>query len=174
MSINEVQKDVPGWEGMYKVSNFGRCYSVRMNKIKALDVNSYGYPRLQCYDKETGRKIKLFVHQLVACLFVDGYEEGLVVDHIDGCKSNNMYTNLRQVTRSQNNKLAFEQKLKKRGKYKVPCYLDFNGKKVYFETVCDAARSIGLSDKRLHHCIRTHNGYIPEIDAYIVKCVSND
>lgn len=169
---SEIWKDVPEWEGIYKVSNFGRCLSVKKNKIKPLDENNYGYLRLQCYDGK--RKKKLFVHKLVAQLFVNGYKEGFVVNHKDGIKSNNMYTNLEWVSRSTNNRHAFIIGAKEAKKRNQPCYIEKEGTKIYFETIINAARSIGLSDKRLHHLIKTQNGYIPEIDAYIRKCVSND
>lgn len=170
----EIWKDVPSWEGLYEVSNFGRCRSVRTGKIKPLDVNNCGYSRLQCYDGK--RRQKLFVHRLVALLFVDGYKDGLVVNHKDGDKSNNMFSNLEWVTRSDNNKHAFHIGLKDRNRKDTPCYLEMpkTNQKVFFNTVMDASKSIGLSDKRLHHLIKTQGGYIPEVDMYIRKCVSND
>ena len=32
--INEVFRDVPGYEGLYKVSNYGEIYSVQRNGTK--------------------------------------------------------------------------------------------------------------------------------------------
>lgn len=171
MKIEEIWKPIPDWENLYLVSNFGRCFSIRKNKIKPLDINNCGYSRLACYDGV--RRRKFFVHRLVAMLFVSGYKEGLVVDHIDGDKSNNMYTNLEWVTKSENNRRYYEKKPKSSGK-KQACYLDFNGKKVYFNSITDAGKSIGLSEKRLQHLIKSQGGRIPEIDAYIFKCVPND
>lgn len=66
--MKEEWKDVPGWEGLYKVSNLGRCFSVRKNRIKPSFPNNYGYLRLACYEKD--KKQKFFVHRLVAQLFV--------------------------------------------------------------------------------------------------------
>lgn len=172
MKENEIWKDVPEWEGLYKVSNFGRCLSVKKNKIKALAKNNYGYLRLQCYGAK--RRAKLFVHQLVAKLFVPGYKEGLVVNHKDGCKQNNMWDNLEWVTRSANCKHAFDTQLKEAKRKNQSCYLEKDGLKVYFETVVAAGKSIGVDEKRLHHLIKTSGGYIPEVDAFIFKCVSND
>lgn len=172
MNIKEEWKPVPDWEDYYLISNFGRCFSIRKNKIKPSDVNNYGYLRLRCYDGK--RKAKLFVHRLVAKLFVPGYQEGYVVDHIDGDKSNNMFTNLEWVSHSENTKRAYKTGLRI-GKYeKIPCFIEINGRKIYFNTLADAARSIGLTPKRINHLIKTNNGYIPEIDAHIFKCVPND
>ncbi len=49
----------------------------------------------------------MFVHRLVAQYFCDGYAEGLVVNHIDGDKTNNRSSNLEWVTRSENDLHAF-------------------------------------------------------------------
>lgn len=172
MKIDEEWKPVPDWENYYLVSNFGRCFSIRKNKIKPLDVNNYGYSRIQCYDGE--RRAKIFVHRLVAKLFVPGYQEGYVVDHIDGDKSNNMFTNLEWVSHSENTKRAYKTGLRI-GKYgKVPCFIEINGKRLYFDSLVNASKSIGLSPKRIHHLLSRNDGYIPEIDAHIFKCVPND
>lgn len=170
--MKEIWKDVPNWENKYQVSNFGRAFSKLKNKIKPLDINNYGYARLQCYDGK--RREKLFIHQLVGKLFVSGYQEGYVIDHIDGDKSNNIYTNLQWVSRSENSKRAFKNDLKEAKKKDQPCYLFIGENKVYFERITDAAKSIGINEKRLHHLLRTQNGYIPELGIYIFRCVSND
>lgn len=168
----EIWKDVPEWEDCYMVSNFGRAFSKRKNKIKPLDMNNYGYLRLCCYDGK--RRKKFFMHRLVGLLFVDGYKDGYVIDHIDGDKTNNNASNLEWVSRSENTRRAFKLGLKEKKKKDMPCYLQFGDNKVYFETVMSAGKSIGLSDKRLYHLMKTQGGYIPEIDAYIFRCVSND
>ena len=170
--MKEIWKDVPGWEDRYQISNLGRVFSKYKNKIKALDINSYCYARLQCYDGK--RKTKLFIHKLVGQLFVSGYKEGYVIDHIDGDKSNNIWTNLQWVSRSENCKRAYKLGLKKAEKKDKPCYLLIDGKKVYFNRIVDAARSIGIHEKRLHHLLKTNNGYIPELGIYVFRCESND
>ena len=171
--LNEIWLPVPEWENFYTVSNYGRCFSIRTNKIKPLDPNTYGYLRLQCYDGN--RRQKLFVHKLVATLFVPGYFEGAVVNHIDGDKTNNIYTNLEWVTKSRNLKHAYEIGTMIPKKKDQPVVLvTKDGTSVYFPTAIACARSIGISDKRLHHLIKKYNGYVPEIGGYVSKCVSND
>ncbi len=103
----EVWKDIVGYEGKYQVSNMGRVKSLVDNngkpreKILKQKINNYGYHRIGLYKD---RKQKWYqVHRLVALAFVDGYEEGLVVNHIDECKDNNVWTNLEWVTTTYNN-----------------------------------------------------------------------
>ena len=103
----EVWKDIVGYEGKYQVSNMGRVKSLVDNngkpreKILKQKINNYGYHRVGLYK---GKKQKWYqVHRLVAMAFVDGYEEGLVVNHIDEDKTNNCAWNLEWVTTTYNN-----------------------------------------------------------------------
>lgn len=66
---------------------------------------------------------RALVHRLVALAFVDGYREGLVVDHIDRNKTNNHADNLRWVTSSMNTSRAVREKRYLRGvKREFWCY----------------------------------------------------
>lgn len=166
--MTEEWKDVPGWEGMYKISNLGRCFSVRTGKIKPAAPNNYGYLRLACYDKE--RKQKFFVHRLVAKLFVDGWFDGAVVNHIDGNKQNNVCTNLEWCTKSYNELHAYKlgmQMKKKRNRASLFLPADGDPSQLTFETIVDCANYLGISPKRLHHLLKTKNGYIPEANGYL-------
>lgn len=39
----EIWKDIPNYEGLYKISNFGNVFSYYRNKILTLSINKYGY-----------------------------------------------------------------------------------------------------------------------------------
>lgn len=111
--------DVPGWEGFYAVSSFGRVASIRTEfyyngrekprKVSPFIMNTQsnkttngGYKVLRAYYH---RKYELFyVHILVAKNFVvnpdpKNFKE---VDHIDGDTRNNNAANLRWTNRSGN------------------------------------------------------------------------
>lgn len=73
--------------------------------------------------KIDGKNKLFFVHRVVALHFVDGYFDGAVVNHKDGNKSNNHYTNLEWVSRSDNNKHAIKNKLSKLDFTKKPVFI---------------------------------------------------
>ena len=75
------------------------------------DINSAGYRRISLYYNNIHKRY--FVHRLVAFYFCPGYMEGLVVNHIDGNKLNNISSNLEWVTRSENDIHAFKLGLRK-------------------------------------------------------------
>ena len=113
--MQEIWKDIKGYEGFYQVSNMGRVKSLdreiiykdgRVYKyngqiIKTYKNNNNGYLTVTL---RKNSNIKTFdVHRLVALHFVEGYKDGLVVNHIDEDKTNNKYTNLEWCTYSYNN-----------------------------------------------------------------------
>ena len=84
----------------YEVSNFGRIRHALTKKIRKLIVTKDGYLRFSVYVK--GKIVKASVHEQVALAFVDGWREGLQVNHKDGNKQNNRAWNLEWVTASEN------------------------------------------------------------------------
>lgn len=100
----EQWKSINEYEGYYEISSFGRVKNTKTGNILNGDVNSLGYKRVVLYSPVTKR---FFIHRLVAYHFVDGYNEGLIVNHKDGNKQNNNADNLELVTRSENDLHAF-------------------------------------------------------------------
>lgn len=169
--INEIWKDIPEWEGLYQVSNFGRVKSVKRDKVKCLDMNNAGYLRVQLCD--CTRRKRYFIHRLVAHVFVEGYFEGAQVNHIDMDRTNNCADNLEWVTPSENQKKAFIVKGAHEGHFKeVPYKIAFsNGATLYFDTMKDAARATGLSKSLLYYRLQESSpAYIKEVDGYLSKC----
>lgn len=117
---NEIWKDIPGYEGLYQVSNIGRVKSLaRKNsnvclktRILTERVNQNGYI-LYCLQKNKERKWNR-VHRLVAACFIPNPNNYPVVNHIDGNKTNNKIENLEWCTRSYNTKHAYKTGLRKK------------------------------------------------------------
>lgn len=97
----EIWKAIPGYEGLYEVSNIGRVRSLTRYKkvIKPIVTNS-GYYQYQLWYKgacHTG-----LAHRLVAQAFIPNPDNKKVVNHIDENKLNNSVENLEWVTHVEN------------------------------------------------------------------------
>lgn len=92
----------------YKIYNDGKIFSLKSNKYLKHEITKTGYHQVTLY--VNGNKIREKIHRLVAYLFCCPPENylTLTVDHIDGNKDNNYYTNLEWVTISENNRRARE------------------------------------------------------------------
>ena len=93
--------DKEDYTGLYEVSNIGRVRIVKTGKIKKSRKNKVtGY---EIIDLSKNNKQKTYgIHRLVAFAFVEGYFEGACVDHINTCKTKNIWTNLRWTTVKEN------------------------------------------------------------------------
>lgn len=95
-----IWKDVLGYEGLYKVSNYGEVYSEYLKRnLKQYDRGN-GY--LSVMFTKDGKHINRTVHSVVAETFLGKPQKGLEIDHIDGDKTNNSIQNLRYITHSKN------------------------------------------------------------------------
>lgn len=107
----EQWKDIDGYEGIYKISNFGNVLSVKNNKLRAIHLDKDGYCRVMLC--KNGRKKSSIVHRLVANAFIPNLENKPQVNHKNGIKTDNRLENLEWVTNSENMKHAFLTGLKK-------------------------------------------------------------
>ena len=91
---------IPGYEGVYQVSDLGNIKSFARYKEGRLlkpGKASHGY-----YTVSFGRNKSKTVHSLVALAFFGPCPKGMEVLHIDGTRTNNAKTNLRYGTRTDN------------------------------------------------------------------------
>ena len=91
----------------YEVSTFGRVRRIKTQEILKQAENKNGYYQVLLYREEDGfvekqRKTRT-VHRLVCKAFWgEPPEERPICDHIDRCRSNNYYLNLRWVNKREN------------------------------------------------------------------------
>jgi len=116
--MEEVWKDIEGFPG-YQASNLGNVRGFRdyhgnitnTPRVLKASVNKDGYLELTLYTSDH-KKVTKRVHKLIAETFL-GKHPGLVVNHINGIKTDNQLSNLEIVTAKQNSTLAAESGLYK-------------------------------------------------------------
>lgn len=97
-------KDIPGYDGAYRVSSLGRVLSVKRGRILAEGTHEHGYKMVAL--SKNGRLKTFKVHRLVAEAFIDNPDHKREVNHINGNKSDNSVNNLEWTTREGNMKHA--------------------------------------------------------------------
>ena len=137
---NEEWKSVKGYEGIYKVSNYGRVKNNRNKILKTYTINS-GYECIKF--TVNGIRKSFLIHRLVLETFKpndDMYKKE--VNHIDENKHNNCLSNLEWVTSKENKQHGFENEL-----YKGCHVFCFNKNK---ELVADYLKNIKSSLGKKH------------------------
>ena len=127
--MEEIWKDIAGYEGLYQASNFGRIKTVAhwqtysngdrhfyKERIRVPGVGPTGYLSIRLGSK--GRIAG--VHRFVAETFLPRVPGKNDVNHIDGNKSNNRVENLEWVNRKENMRHCRAVLKKETGRAKVP------------------------------------------------------
>lgn len=94
----------------YSVTKDGKIYSSYSSRFLKPSISQDGYYKVILIDDQKKRK-DFRVHRLVGMAFCEGYVENLVINHKDGNKLNNHYSNLEWCTISYNTRHAIENKL---------------------------------------------------------------
>lgn len=108
--ITEEWKPVVGFENHYEVSSLGairRLTDGLRRGIKAgfvikQHVIKSGYVIVGLYNRDTGKRHSLQVHNIVTAAFLGPKPRGMQVNHIDGNKQNRAASNFEYVTASEN------------------------------------------------------------------------
>lgn len=111
--MEEVWKDIAGYEGLYQASNLGDIKSLFRYKITLTPSVRKGYYIVGLYKN---KKHKTFnVHRLIASAFIDNEYNKSQINHKDGNKLNNNASNLEWCTPKENTIHSIKTGLKKTG-----------------------------------------------------------
>jgi len=156
----ELWQDIPGYEGLYRVSNFGRILSLnkpngQKGRLKKLH-SHHGYWCVTLSKNGVVRNMR--VHRLVAKAFVSGYKEGLVVNHKDENKKNNRFDNLEWISQEENLNYGTARERSKKNHCCRPIEMyDLEGTFLRsFQSIKEAERFLGVqsSHSNISNCCR--------------------
>lgn len=98
---------IPGWEGLYEVSDLGRVRSLKRPGVKGHSARimkgskaGAGYRKVILW--HNGRTEHIYVHRLVLTAFVGPCPEGMEACHGNAVRDDNRLENLRWDTGSEN------------------------------------------------------------------------
>lgn len=144
--MEEIWKNIKGYNGKYQVSNYGKVKSHYKNgkeKILKPIISKKGYYRVGLSNKG---EIKYYtIHRLVMNAFVG--ECNLTIDHLDTNKGNNRLDNLEYVTQRENCIRAWKNKLCKitiHGEKKVNQYDLQNNYIESYKSLSEASRRTNI------------------------------
>lgn len=155
----EIWRDIPGYEGLYQVSAFGKVKSLITNRILKDRFDHKGYLSVILYKNNTKKVIK--VHRLVAKIFLDNKDNKEQVNHKDGNKANNNVSNLEWCNCKENIQHAFKIKLKENPKYgnhpeaKKVCQYDMDGNLIkIYNSISQARDENNFNSSKICACCK--------------------
>ena len=117
----------------YSISEYGDIRNDLTGDILKQQLSKKGYKRVDI----SYQKGKI-VHQLVYENFIGPRNMSLVIDHIDGNRLNNHYTNLQQISSRENTH--------KGNRCKHILVVDKQGNKIYFPSICELCRYLDYNN----------------------------
>jgi predicted XRE-type DNA-binding protein len=110
--MEEIWKDIEGYEGLYQVSNRGNVKALNKwskGALKDLTLFKNSYHKVNLY--KNNKQKTFYVHQLVGKAFIDNPNNRKAINHIDCNRINNNVSNLEWVTPLENTTHAIKNNL---------------------------------------------------------------
>ena len=157
----EKWKDVTGYEGEYKVSNYGNVKSLKRGNERLLTwhksklTKRHPEPMFHVELWKDNKRKTFKVHRLVAQEFIPNAEGKPQINHIDGDRNNNHVNNLEWVTGSENMNHAYKTGLTKpRNQKPVKGINILTGKEVIFGSCYEASRKLGITEGAIRSALK--------------------
>lgn len=177
--MQEIWKDIKGYEGLYQISNLGRIMSLARNGNinKNHILNKYyhhsGYQVVNLCKNNYRKNYR--VHRLVAEAFIPNPNNLPQINHKDENKTNNCMDNLEWCDSKYN--INYGNRIKKSSdKHSKPVCM-FDKKDNYIKTyksIVDAFEETGISKAHISSCCRkrygrkTAGGYIWKYESEVI------
>lgn len=153
--MEEIWKDIKGYEGKYQVSNLGRVRGlISTPKILTGYKNESGYMNVSL----EGKQYKL--HRLVAGAFIPNPENKPVINHINENKLDNRACNLEWKTHKENinhNCLIERTNIEREiNKGSIIVVHNKHSKQIVgtYNSQADVCRALGIHRRLLHNCLK--------------------
>ena len=166
-----IWKDIPGYEGLYKVSNTGKIFSCVTNRELSVIQKKDGYTCISLCDKDHNKK-QYRIHQLVAKAFIPNPNNLGTVNHKDEVKTNNTVSNLEWMSIKDNNnygtrnKRLSETQINDKNKSKEVQMFDKSTGELLdtFPSLMEAGRVTGINQGNISKCClgkrKSSGGYV--------------
>lgn len=152
----EIWKDIPNYEGLYKISNLGDIMSIRRKRLIKSDKRKDGY--IQVHLTKNKKMKNFLLHRLVAITFIENPNNYEFINHIDGNKENNSLNNLEWCDRSYNILHAYNNELIKKRK-KVEQYDKNNNLLNIYTSIMEASKKTNIDRAHISACCKGKKKY---------------
>lgn len=155
--MNEIWKNISGFNGLYQVSNLGNVRSRYNNNFEGLVYSKILKQKTTKYGYKTvdlcifGKRHHCSVHRLVASAFIENPYNLPIINHKDECKANNAAENLEWCTQRYNVNYGYGYKARN-----TPvCQFDLSGVLINkWESMKDAEAATGVKYQSIHRCCK--------------------